>query len=143
MSEKYLIVGAGRSGICSAQLLENLDKDALVKIMTEPKNALVKQYKTMFKIDGVELDIQEDAVRAVAKKAMKLKTGARGLRTIMEDVMLDIMFITPDDRTISKVVVNEETVDNHQPEIERKKDRPYMVMLIRIDNNIFAFFISL
>ena len=99
-----------------------MTEDALVKIMTEPKNALVKQYKTMFGIDGVDLDIQPEAVRAVAKKAMKLKTGARGLRTIMEDIMLDIMFVTPDDRTISKVVVSEETVKTKEPIIERKEE---------------------
>ena len=103
--------------------LDELTEDALVKIMTEPKNALVKQYKTMFKIDGVDLDIESDAVRAVAKKAMKLKTGARGLRTIMEDIMLDIMFITPDDRTISKVVVNQDTVNGTEPIIERKIEK--------------------
>ena len=102
--------------------LDELTEDALVKIMTEPKNALVKQYKTMFKIDGVDLDIQPSAVKAVAKKAMKLKTGARGLRTIMEDIMLDIMFVTPDDRTINRVIVNEETVNNQEePIIERKE----------------------
>jgi ATP-dependent Clp protease ATP-binding subunit ClpX len=101
--------------------LDELTEDALVRIMTEPKNALVKQYKTMFGIDGVELEIESEAVRAVAKKAMKLKTGARGLRTIMEDIMIDIMFVTPDDRTISKVIVNEETVRTREPEIERNK----------------------
>ena len=101
--------------------LDELTEDALVKIMTEPKNAIVKQYKTMFKIDGVDLEIKPEAVRAVAKKAMKLKTGARGLRTIMEDVMLDIMFVTPDDRTISKVVVNEDTIKTKEPIIERKE----------------------
>ena len=101
--------------------LDELTEDALVKIMTEPKNALVKQYKTMFKIDGVDLDIKPEAVRAVAKKAMKLKTGARGLRTIMEDIMLDIMFVTPDDKTIAKLVVNEETVKTKQPEIIKKE----------------------
>ena len=101
--------------------LDELTEEALVKIMTEPKNALIKQYKTMFKIDGVELEVKSEAIKKVAKKAMKLKTGARGLRTIMEDVMLDIMFVTPDDRTISKVIVDEKTVDNHTPEIERGK----------------------
>lgn len=100
--------------------LDELTEDALVNIMTEPKNALVKQYKTMFKIDGVELDVQPNAVRAVAKKAMKLKTGARGLRTIMEDMMLDIMFKTPDDKTISKVIISDETVENKKPIIEHK-----------------------
>lgn len=101
--------------------LDELTEEALVKIMTEPKNAIVKQYKTMFKIDGVNLEIDSDAVRAVAKKAMKLKTGARGLRTIMEDIMLDIMFKTPDDRTITKVRVTKDTVDGSQPIIEHKK----------------------
>jgi len=103
--------------------LDELTEEALVKIMTEPKNALIKQYKTMFKIDGVELEVKSEAIKKVAKKAMKLKTGARGLRTIMEDVMLDIMFVTPDDRTISKVIVDEKTVDNHTPEIERGKTK--------------------
>ena len=102
--------------------LDELNEDALVKIMTEPRNALVKQYKTMFKIDGVELDVEPDAIRAVAKKAMKLKTGARGLRTIMEDIMLDIMFVTPDDKTISKVIVDSDTVKTKNPKIERKQE---------------------
>ncbi len=101
--------------------LDELTEDALVKIMTEPKNALVKQYKTMFKIDGVNLDIDDEAVKTIAKKAMQLKTGARGLRTIMEDVMLDIMFNTPDDRTISKIKVTANTVNNGLPIIEHKK----------------------
>ena len=101
--------------------LDELTEDALIRIMTEPKNALVKQYKTMFKIDGVELDIEQNAVKAVAKKSMKLKTGARGLRTIMEDIMLDIMFMTPDDRTISKVIVTEDTVSGKGPIVEHKK----------------------
>ncbi len=101
--------------------LDELNEDALVRIMTEPKNALVKQYKTMFKIDGVELDVKPEAVRAVAKKAMKLKTGARGLRTIMEDIMLDIMFVTPDDKSIDKVIVNAETVESKKPIIEHKE----------------------
>lgn len=101
--------------------LDELTEDALVKIMTEPKNSLVKQYMTMFKLDGVDLEIKQEAVNAVAKKSMMLKTGARGLRTIMEDIMLDIMFITPDDRTISKVIVTEETVKTKTPIIEHKK----------------------
>lgn len=101
--------------------LDELTEDALVKIMTEPKNSIVKQYTTMFKIDGVKLEIEPDAIRAVAKKSMKLKTGARGLRTIMEDIMLDIMFITPDDRTISKVIVTKDTVNNKTPIVEHKK----------------------
>lgn len=101
--------------------LDELTENALVRIMTEPKNSIVKQYKTMFKIDGVDLEIEDDAVKAVAKKAMKLKTGARGLRTIMEDIMLDIMFATPDDRTISKVTVTKDTVNGQLPVIEHKR----------------------
>jgi ATP-dependent Clp protease ATP-binding subunit ClpX len=101
--------------------LDELTEDALVRIMTEPKNSLVKQYMTMFKLDGVDLEIKQEAINEVAKKSMALKTGARGLRTIMEDIMLDIMFITPDDRTISKVIVTEETVKNKTPIIEHKK----------------------
>ena len=101
--------------------LDELTEEALIKIMTEPKNAIVKQYKTMFKLDGVELNIDSEAVGAVAKKAMKLKTGARGLRTIMEDIMLDIMFATPDDRTISKITVTKDTVNGGTPIIEHKK----------------------
>ena len=103
--------------------LDELTEEALVKIMTEPKNALVKQYKTMFGIDGVDLDIKPEAVRAVAKKAMKLKTGARGLRTIMEDIMLDIMFVTPDDKSITKLIVTEETVKTKDPVVKRKEDK--------------------
>ncbi len=99
--------------------LDELTEEALVRIMTEPKNSLIKQYKTMFKIDGVELDVHADAVSAIAKKALKLKTGARGLRTIMEDIMLDIMFVTPDDKSISKIIVNENTVEDRSPLIER------------------------
>lgn len=116
--------------------LDELNEDALVKIMTEPKNALVKQYKTMFKIDGVELDVLPDAVRAVAQKAMKLKTGARGLRTIMEDIMLDIMFVTPDDKSIEKVIVNAETVDTKKPIIEHKPTEVLDTQVAKTDENI-------
>ncbi|PKM38751.1 MAG: ATP-dependent Clp protease ATP-binding subunit ClpX [Firmicutes bacterium HGW-Firmicutes-9] len=75
--------------------LENLDENALMRILTEPKNALTKQYQRLFEMDGVELSFDEEALRAVAKKAIERKTGARGLRAILEDVMLDIMFDLP------------------------------------------------
>jgi ATP-dependent Clp protease ATP-binding subunit ClpX len=75
--------------------LENLDESALMRILTEPKNALTKQYQRLFEMDGVELSFDEEALRAVAKKAIERKTGARGLRAILEDVMLDIMFDIP------------------------------------------------
>ena len=101
--------------------LNELDEEALVSILTKPRNALVKQYKTLFKLDGVKLEIEEDAIRAVAKKAIKLKTGARGLRTILEDSMLNIMFFTPSDKNIEKVVITEDTIVNKaEPTIIRK-----------------------
>ncbi len=75
--------------------LDDLDEDALMRILTEPKNALTKQYRRLFEMDGVELSFEEDALRAVAKEAIDRKTGARGLRAILEDVMLDVMFDIP------------------------------------------------
>ena len=83
--------------------LEALDEDALVNILTVPKNSLVKQYKKMFEMDGIELDISTDAVRKVAKRAIELKTGARGLRNIMEEIMLPIMYETPSNKNIRKI----------------------------------------
>jgi ATP-dependent Clp protease ATP-binding subunit ClpX len=91
--------------------LESLDTDALKEILTKPKNALVKQYKKLFAMDGVELDITEDALDAIAKKAIERKTGARGLRSIMEETMNDIMFEIPSEEGVSRVIVNENTVE--------------------------------
>lgn len=93
--------------------LDALDKDALVRILKEPKNSLVKQYQTLFELDGVELSFDDDAIEAIAEKSMKRKTGARGLRAIMEKVMMDIMYRVPSDETIThcnitKAVVEEE-----------------------------------
>ena len=86
--------------------LNDLDESSLVKIMTTPKNAIVKQYKELFRIDGINLDFQKSAINMVAKKAMELKTGARGLRTIIEDAMLDVMYSAPSDNRINKVKVS-------------------------------------
>ncbi|MBC7088560.1 MAG: ATP-dependent Clp protease ATP-binding subunit ClpX [Tissierellales bacterium] len=94
--------------------LEELDEEALVKILTEPKNAIVKQYKELFNIDGVELEFEEQALRAIAKKAIERKTGARGLRSIIEEKMVDIMFEIPDRDDIVKCVVTKETIENDQ-----------------------------
>ncbi len=91
--------------------LEGLDKDALVRIMTEPKNALVKQYQTLFDMDDVKLTFEDDAIKAVAAKALEYKTGARGLRSIFEDVMMDIMYRIPSDDTIESVIVTKNSVD--------------------------------
>ena len=90
--------------------LHDLDRNALIDIMTKPKNAVIKQYKTMFALDNVELEFTDDATGAIADKALKLKTGARGLRTILEDSMLDVMFMTPSDKGISKVVIDKDCI---------------------------------
>jgi ATP-dependent Clp protease ATP-binding subunit ClpX len=91
----------------------------LVKILTEPKNAISKQFKKLFEMEGVELEIRSDAYAAVAQKAMKRKTGARGLRTILESVLLDTMYELPSLENVSKVVVDESVI-NHQAE-------PYLI----------------
>jgi ATP-dependent Clp protease ATP-binding subunit ClpX len=86
--------------------LEELDKPALMAILIEPKNSLVKQYRKLFEMEGVEIDFRDDALDAVATKAMERKTGARGLRSIMESVLLDTMFRLPSERNVAKVVVD-------------------------------------
>jgi ATP-dependent Clp protease ATP-binding subunit ClpX len=90
--------------------LEELDEDALVSILLEPKNALTKQYRKLFDMEGVELEFRDDALRAVAKRAMKRKTGARGLRTILESVLLDTMYDLPSRTNAKKVVLDEAVV---------------------------------
>jgi ATP-dependent Clp protease ATP-binding subunit ClpX len=91
--------------------LENLDEDALVKILTEPKNSLERQYQAIFKLDNVELEFEEEALRAIAKKSLSRKTGARGLRAILEEIMMDIMFVIPSDDTIAKCIITKDTVE--------------------------------
>jgi ATP-dependent Clp protease ATP-binding subunit ClpX len=90
--------------------LEELDEKALIQILTEPKNALTKQYKHLFEMEGAELEFREDSLSAIAKKAMERKTGARGLRTIVENVLLNTMYELPSDTSISKVVVDESVI---------------------------------
>jgi ATP-dependent Clp protease ATP-binding subunit ClpX len=90
--------------------LEDLDEDALKKILTEPKNALVKQYQRLFEMEGVDLGIHEDALNAIAKKAIERKTGARGLRSIMESILLDTMFDLPGLEGVQEVVISDEVV---------------------------------
>jgi ATP-dependent Clp protease ATP-binding subunit ClpX len=92
--------------------LTDLDEAALVTILTEPKNALVKQYQRLFDIEGVKLTFTDDALVAIAKRAIKRKTGARGLRSIMEDILLDTMFELPGLTSVDEVVVNEDAVDS-------------------------------
>ena len=101
--------------------LHALDETALVKIMTEPKNAIVKQYKKLVGFDDVELEVTDDAVLEVAKRAISLKTGARGLRTIFENLMLDSMYYIPSEKDIKKVVIDKDVVLGKKlPEIVRK-----------------------
>jgi ATP-dependent Clp protease ATP-binding subunit ClpX len=92
--------------------LEELDEAALVRILTEPKNAITKQFKRLFELEGVELEFRPDALTAVARKALARKTGARGLRTILEQVLLDTMFELPSLENVSKVVVDESVINN-------------------------------
>lgn len=91
--------------------LEGLDKNALVRILKEPKNALVKQYQKLFGFDDVKLKFEEDAIEAIAEKAFEKKTGARGLRSIMENVLMDVMYRIPSEETIESCVVTKETVE--------------------------------
>lgn len=92
--------------------LDSLKEEDLVRILTEPKNALVKQYKALFMLDGVELEFEEAALKAIAHKAFERKTGARGLRSIMENVMMDIMYEIPSDNSIKQFIVTESMVKN-------------------------------
>jgi ATP-dependent Clp protease ATP-binding subunit ClpX len=93
--------------------LTDLDEDALVKILTEPKNALVKQYQRLFELEDTKLTFTDDALKAISKRAIERKTGARGLRSIMEDILLDTMFDLPGLSSVREVVVNEEAVGSH------------------------------
>ena len=99
--------------------LEELDEDALVRILVEPKNALTKQYRRLFEMEGTDLEFREEALRALARKAMARKTGARGLRTILENVLLDTMYELPSMENVSKVVVDESVVNG--------ENKPYIM----------------
>jgi len=99
--------------------LEELDEDSLVRILTEPRNALTKQYSKLFRMEGVALEFREDALRATARKAMDRKTGARGLRTILEQILLDTMYDLPSMENVGKVVIDESVVTG--------ESKPYMI----------------
>ena len=100
--------------------LDPLDKDALVKILTEPKNALTKQYTRLLEMDGVRLEFEESALEAIAEKALKLNTGARGLRSVMEGIMTNVMFQTPSDDSIQSVVITADAVEGKaEPSVVR------------------------
>ena len=103
--------------------LDSLNRDDLVRILTEPKNAMTKQYQVLMSYDGVELEFEPAALEAIADKAIERKIGARGLRSVMESVMTNIMFSIPSDSTVSKVIVTEESVKNGtDPEVRHIND---------------------
>ena len=113
----------GRLPIITA--LDPLDKEALVSILTKPKNALTKQYQYLFDLDGVELEFEEDALEAIAEKTMERNTGARGLRSVLEDIITGIMFDVPSDPTISRVVVTRDAVEKKAvPKVEHDRKPP-------------------
>ena len=104
--------------------LNPLDREALVRILKEPKSALVKQYQKLFELDGVDLEFEDGALEAIAEKAMERKTGARGLRAIMEGVIMDLMYQVPSDEKVSKCVITRGVVESsEEPVIERSDDR--------------------
>ncbi len=106
--------------------LHELDEDALVRVLQEPKNALIKQYRKLFEMEGVNLTFSDGALRAVSREAMRRKSGARGLRSILESVMLDIMYDVPNQENIREVVVNEEVITVGEPPlvVYEKKAEP-------------------
>ncbi len=98
--------------------LDSLDEEALIRILKEPKNSLTKQYDKLFELDGVQLEFQDEALETVARKSLERKTGARGLRSIMENSLMDLMYKTPSDDTIRKCIVTKEAVEGTgEPEI--------------------------
>lgn len=110
-------------------VLDNLDRDALVRIMTEPKNSIVKQYTKMFAFDGVELKFEDEALKAVADITLERKTGARGLRSVLENVLKELMFTVPSDPSIEKIVITKECVrDGKEPLVSRNANHTQKVL---------------
>ena len=99
--------------------LDELDEDALVTILTSPKNSLVKQFKKLFEMEAVELDFRDEALKEIAKKAIEMKTGARGLRSIIENVLLDSMYDVPSETDLEKIVVEASSI--------KEESKPLMV----------------
>lgn len=116
---KYGLIPEFVGRFSAVATLKELDIEALIKVMTEPKNALVKQYKKLFEFEDIKLKFTDGAVKAIAEKAIERKTGARGLRAVMEETMLDIMFELPSQKEVEEVVINEEVV--------AKGEKPMMV----------------
>lgn len=108
----------GRLPVITA--LNGMDKETLVRIMTEPKNSIVKQYKALFKMDNIDLEFEKEALERIAELTIERKTGARGLRSIIESVLQPLMFESPSDSSITKITVTKETVENGKAEVMRK-----------------------
>lgn len=116
--------------------LSGLDEDALVRILTEPKNSIVNQYKKLFELDDVNLEFTDDALLAVAKIAKEQNTGARGLRGILENVLTDLMFTTPSDETIKKIVINADVVNGKaKPKITRRRTKKKQPIIMDEESN--------
>ena len=110
--------------------LDDLNEEALIRVLTEPKNALLKQYQTMFEMDNVKLTMTDGALKAIAKKAIERKTGARGLRAIMEDTLLELMYEIPDKKDVAEIVIDEKVINKEKKAefILRKKENKKGVM---------------
>lgn len=129
--------------------LDALDKEALIRILTEPKNALIKQYQRLLKMDHVELEFTEESLDAIAEAALVRKTGARGLRSIVEKTMNDIMYEVPSNPQIAKVIIHKECItEDKAPEIvlhKNKKQQPTKTAIKRScltgDNSFFSAFL--
>ncbi|MBR6452641.1 MAG: AAA family ATPase, partial [Lachnospiraceae bacterium] len=104
--------------------LDPLDEEALVRVLTEPKNAIIKQYKTLFELDGVKLEFEDDAIWAIAHQAYSRKTGARGLRSILEHLMNDLMFTIPSDDSIEECVITKEAVEGSSAPLIVHRETP-------------------
>ena len=107
--------------------LEELDEDMLIQIMQEPKNALLKQYASLFNMDDVKLEIKKDALKEIANLAIEKKTGARGLRSIIEKLLIDLMFEAPDKKNLESIVINKDTV--------LRKSEPILIFSNKQHNN--------
>ena len=114
----------GRLPVCAT--LEELDEKMLIRIMKEPKNAIIKQFELLFKMDSINLEIKNDALEEIAKLAIKRKTGARGLRSIMEELLVDLMFDSPDQKELKRIVINNDVV--------AKKSKPILLFTNKENN---------
>ena len=104
--------------------LDALDKEALVKILTEPRNSLVRQYQTLFGLDGIQLDFEREALEAIADKSMERKTGARGLRAIMENSLMDLMYTVPSDESIAGCTITKDVVEGNGEALLERRELP-------------------